>query len=34
MAGMALAGIMLIGRRRVATAARTLLPISRRRGDS
>ncbi len=32
MAGMGFAGVMLIGRRRIAAAARTLNPITRRRG--
>ena len=32
MAGMGLAGILLIGRRRIAAVARALYPISRRRG--
>ena len=32
MAGMGFAGVMLIGRRRIAAAARALNPITRRRG--
>jgi hypothetical protein len=34
MAGMALSGLMLIGRRRIASLARSISPITRRRGGS
>jgi hypothetical protein len=33
LAGMALAGALLIGRRRILTAARSINPLTRRRGS-